>query len=197
MGTIQLGIAGRSVVGRFRDGLLRRNRSARGWPHRSHRRSRRVSFRRQGTAGTVVIILPFNYPLVLLFWEAAAAHAAVNAVIVKPHEQTRITTLPTGLMRCRTGGPRVARRLIASRKTRGVAYAGSVPIWHAQRPPDAGDCPDGRHYRIPYCALRDWRASGHLDQPTGTAVRKASEHIAQEIHGRAAPAPRPKSDCAD
>ncbi len=90
--------------------------------------------------GTVVIILPFNYPLVLLCWEAAAALAAGNAVIVKPHEQTSITTLkfmelfatlPGGLMQCLTGGPRVAQRLIASRKTHGVAYTGSVPVGQA------------------------------------------------------------------
>jgi betaine-aldehyde dehydrogenase len=90
--------------------------------------------------GTVVIILPFNYPLVLLCWEAAAALAAGNAVIVKPHEQTSITTLkfmelfnglPEGLMQCLTGGPRVAQRLIASRKTHGVAYTGSVPVGQA------------------------------------------------------------------
>ncbi len=90
--------------------------------------------------GTVVIILPFNYPLVLLCWEAAAALAAGNAVIVKPHEQTSVTTLkfmelfnglPQGLMQCLTGGPRVAQRLIASRKTHGVAYTGSVPVGQA------------------------------------------------------------------
>lgn len=90
--------------------------------------------------GTVVIIMPFNYPLVLLCWEAAAALAAGNAVIVKPHEQTSITTLkfmelfgalPEGLMQCVTGGPRVAQRLIASRKTHGVAYTGSVPVGRA------------------------------------------------------------------
>lgn len=90
--------------------------------------------------GTVVIILPFNYPLVLLCWEAAAALAAGNAVIVKPHEQTSITTLkfmelfgslPQGLMQCITGGPRVAQRLIASRKTHGVAYTGSVSVGQA------------------------------------------------------------------
>lgn len=90
--------------------------------------------------GTVVIILPFNYPLVLLCWEAAAALAAGNAVIVKPHEQTSVTTLkfmelfhglPHGLMQCLTGGPRVAQRLIASRGTHGVAYTGSVPVGQA------------------------------------------------------------------
>ncbi len=90
--------------------------------------------------GTVVIILPFNFPLVLLCWEAAAALAAGNAVIVKPHEQTSVTTLkfmelfdglPKGLMQCVTGGPRVAQRLVASRKTHGVAYTGSVPVGQA------------------------------------------------------------------
>lgn len=90
--------------------------------------------------GTVVIILPFNYPLVLLCWEAAAALAAGNAVIVKPHEQTSITTLKfmelfaalePGLMQCVTGGPRVAQQLISSAKTHAVAYTGSVPIGQA------------------------------------------------------------------
>lgn len=90
--------------------------------------------------GTVVIILPFNYPLVLLCWEAAAALAAGNAVIVKPHEQTSITTLkfmevfdglPEGLMQCITGGPRVAQRLVASKQTHGVAYTGSVAVGQA------------------------------------------------------------------
>jgi acyl-CoA reductase-like NAD-dependent aldehyde dehydrogenase len=90
--------------------------------------------------GTIVIVLPFNYPLVLLCWEAAAALAAGNAVIVKPHEQTSITTLkfmelftalPPGLMQVVTGGARVGQRLIASNKTHGVAYTGSVPVGQA------------------------------------------------------------------
>jgi betaine-aldehyde dehydrogenase len=90
--------------------------------------------------GTVVIILPFNYPLVLLCWEAAAALAAGNAVIVKPHEQTSLTTLkfmeffkplPKGLMQVVTGGARVGQRLVASTATHGVAYTGSVAVGQA------------------------------------------------------------------
>lgn len=90
--------------------------------------------------GTIVIILPFNYPLVLLCWEAAAALAAGNAVIVKPHEQTSVTTLkfmelfaglPAGLLQVVTGGARVGQRLIASRDTHGVAYTGSVAVGQA------------------------------------------------------------------
>ena len=90
--------------------------------------------------GTIVIILPFNYPLVLLCWEAAAALAAGNAVIVKPHEQTSLTTLkfmelfaglPAGLIQVVTGGGRVGQRLVASPKTHGVAYTGSVAVGQA------------------------------------------------------------------
>ena len=43
--------------------------------------------------GTAVLILPFNYPLVLLAWEATAALAAGNAVIIKPSQYTTLTTL--------------------------------------------------------------------------------------------------------
>jgi betaine-aldehyde dehydrogenase len=90
--------------------------------------------------GTVVIVLPFNFPLVLLCWEAAAALAAGNAVIVKPHEQTSITTLkfmeifntlPPGLMQVVTGTGRVGQRLIASSGTHAVAYTGSVAVGQA------------------------------------------------------------------
>ncbi|GIK98686.1 MAG: aldehyde dehydrogenase [Alphaproteobacteria bacterium] len=90
--------------------------------------------------GTVVIVLPFNYPLVLLCWEAAAALAAGNAVIVKPHEQTSLTTLkfmelfrplPDGLIQVVTGGARVGQRLVASSGTHCVAYTGSVAVGQA------------------------------------------------------------------
>jgi acyl-CoA reductase-like NAD-dependent aldehyde dehydrogenase len=90
--------------------------------------------------GTIVIVLPFNYPLVLLCWEAAAALAAGNAVIIKPHEQTSLTTLkfmevfstlPPGLIQVVTGGARVGQRLIASPGTHGVAYTGSVAVGQA------------------------------------------------------------------
>ena len=41
--------------------------------------------------GTCVLILPFNYPMVLLAWEASAALAAGNAVIIKPSQYTSLT----------------------------------------------------------------------------------------------------------
>lgn len=85
--------------------------------------------------GVVVTILPFNYPLVLLCWEAAAALAAGNAVIVKPSEQTSLTTLkfmeafaplPAGLVQCVTGGGRVGQQLVISPDTHMVAFTGGI-----------------------------------------------------------------------
>jgi len=87
--------------------------------------------------GTVAVILPFNYPITLLCWEAAAALAAGNAVIVKPHEYCPTTTLtfmectdhmPAGLFQCLTGTGRVGAGLVAHEGVRGIAYTGSIPI---------------------------------------------------------------------
>jgi betaine-aldehyde dehydrogenase len=86
--------------------------------------------------GVVIIILPFNYPLCLLCWEAAAALATGNAVIVKPSENTALSTLkfmeafaplPDGLVQCLPGGGDVGRRLVESPDTHMVAFTGSVP----------------------------------------------------------------------
>ncbi len=85
--------------------------------------------------GTVVIILPFNYPLVLFAWEAAAALAAGNAVILKPSELTTLTSLkfmecfeplPAGLVQCVPGGGRVGQQLVASPDTHMVAFTGGI-----------------------------------------------------------------------
>ncbi|MDH4160155.1 MAG: aldehyde dehydrogenase family protein, partial [Actinomycetota bacterium] len=90
--------------------------------------------------GVVVIVLPFNYPYVLLCWEAAAALAAGNAVIVKPSENTSLSTLkfmeafealPPGLVQCVTGGGRVGQQLVGSPDTHMVAFTGSVPTGRA------------------------------------------------------------------
>jgi acyl-CoA reductase-like NAD-dependent aldehyde dehydrogenase len=90
--------------------------------------------------GVVVVVLPFNYPYVLLCWEAIAALSAGNAVIVKPSENTSLSTLkfmeafeslPPGLIQCVTGGGRVGQRLVASSDTHMVAFTGSVATGQA------------------------------------------------------------------
>ncbi len=85
--------------------------------------------------GVAVLIMPYNYPLLLFAWQAAAALGAGNAVIVKPSEVTSLTTLlmmeafaplPAGLVQCVTGGPRVAMRLLESADTHCAAFTGTV-----------------------------------------------------------------------
>ncbi len=86
--------------------------------------------------GVVVIVLPFNFPFCLLCWSAAAALATGNAVIVKPSENTALSTLkfmetfsplPDGLIQCLPGSGDVGRQLVESPDTHMVAFTGSVP----------------------------------------------------------------------
>jgi len=90
--------------------------------------------------GVVVVILPANFPVLLLMWEAAAALAAGNAVIVKPSEFASLTTLkfmevfaalPAGLVQCVTGSGEVGKQLVAHRDTHLVGFTGSVPTGQA------------------------------------------------------------------
>ncbi len=86
--------------------------------------------------GVVVIILPFNFPFCLLCWSAAAALATGNAVIIKPSENTALSTLkfmeafaplPDGLIQCLPGAGDVGRQLVESTDTHMIAFTGSVP----------------------------------------------------------------------
>ena len=90
--------------------------------------------------GTIVSIVPFNFPVLLFGWQAAAALAAGNAVIVKPSELTPLTLLavmqafdhlPAGLVQVVTGGAEVGQRLVAHENTHGIAFTGSVPAAQA------------------------------------------------------------------
>src|SRR5712675_1011540 len=93
--------------------------------------------------GVVVIILPFNYPLCLLCWQAAAALASGNAVIVKPSDLTTLTTLkfveafamlPPGLVQVLAGGAEVGQQLVNHPDTHMVAFTGGIETgrWVAQ-----------------------------------------------------------------
>jgi acyl-CoA reductase-like NAD-dependent aldehyde dehydrogenase len=85
--------------------------------------------------GVVVLILPFNYPLCLLAWQAAAALISGNAVIIKPSELTSLTTLklmesfhhlPAGLIQVVTGRGRVGAQLVEHPNTHMVAFTGGI-----------------------------------------------------------------------
>jgi betaine-aldehyde dehydrogenase len=90
--------------------------------------------------GVVVIVLPFNYPLCLLCWQAAAALVAGNAVIIKPSELTTLTTLefvaafdvlPPGLVQVLAGAGAVGRQLVEAPETHMVAFTGGIETGRA------------------------------------------------------------------
>lgn len=91
--------------------------------------------------GVVVSIQPFNYPMTLLAWQASAALACGNAVIVKPSQYTSLTTLifaeafnrhlPSGLFQVLTGAADAGRLLVDHKRTHMVAFTGSVPTGRA------------------------------------------------------------------
>src|SRR5258707_14483468 len=93
------------------------------------------NFTTKDPLGVVVIILPFNYPLCLLCWQAAAALATGNAVIIKPSELTTLTTLqfvdafagfPSGLVQVLAGGGKVGQRLAEHANTHMVPVTGGI-----------------------------------------------------------------------
>jgi len=85
--------------------------------------------------GTVVSIVPYNFPLLLAGWQVAAALAAGNAVIIKPSEITSLTLLysmaafdhlPSGLVQVLTGGAQTGQDLVGHKDTHAIAFTGSV-----------------------------------------------------------------------
>ncbi|MEO5319942.1 aminobutyraldehyde dehydrogenase [Arthrobacter sp. CC3] len=88
-------------------------------------------------AGVVGVITPWNYPLLMAAWKIAPILAAGNALVLKPSEQTPLTTLklaeiiadllPAGVLNIVTGlGPVVGERLASNPDIDLVALTGSV-----------------------------------------------------------------------
>ncbi len=85
--------------------------------------------------GVAGLIVPWNYPLLLLCWKLAPALAAGNTVVAKPSELTPLSTLrlmrafeemPTGVVNVITGfGDEAGSPLVAHRDVEIVAFTGS------------------------------------------------------------------------
>ena len=85
--------------------------------------------------GVAGLIVPWNYPLLLLAWKMAPALAAGNTVVAKPSEWTPLSTLrlmrafeglPEGVLNVITGyGDEAGAPLVAHRDVEIVAFTGS------------------------------------------------------------------------
>jgi aminobutyraldehyde dehydrogenase len=96
-----------------------------------------TSMIRRDPIGVVAQIAPWNYPLMMAAWKIAPALAAGNTIVIKPSEQTPLTTLklarlcaelyPAGVVNVVTGrGASVGSPLINHPGVRMVSVTGSV-----------------------------------------------------------------------
>ncbi len=95
-----------------------------------------VNFVRKEPYGVVVCIVPWNYPLLLLTWKLAPALAAGNTVVIKPSNETSLSTLMLaedlaifgkGVVNIVTGfGTEVGDPLIVHPETQLIAFTGSI-----------------------------------------------------------------------
>jgi (Z)-2-((N-methylformamido)methylene)-5-hydroxybutyrolactone dehydrogenase len=95
-----------------------------------------LNFTRREPLGVVVVIVPWNSPLLLMSWKVAPALAAGNTVVVKPSEYTSCSTLefarlieqagfPPGVFNVVTGfGAEVGEALTTHPKIAKVAFTG-------------------------------------------------------------------------
>jgi aminobutyraldehyde dehydrogenase len=96
-----------------------------------------TSMIRRDPVGVVASVAPWNYPLMMAAWKAAPALAAGNAVVLKPSEQTPLTSLrlaqlvaelfPKGVFNILAGrGDSVGAPLIEHPQVRMVSLTGDV-----------------------------------------------------------------------
>ncbi len=95
-----------------------------------------VNFVRKEPYGVVATIVPWNYPLLLLGWKLVPALAAGNTVVIKPSQETPLSTLMLaedldlfgkGVVNIVTGfGPEVGEPLVVHPGTALIAFTGSV-----------------------------------------------------------------------
>lgn len=98
----------------------------------------RLSFARRLPVGTVGVISPFNFPMILSSRSVAPALAAGNAVILKPDPRTAVSGglflaavlhaagLPEGLFHVLPGGADVGGALVEAPSVRVISFTGST-----------------------------------------------------------------------
>jgi aldehyde dehydrogenase (NAD+) len=89
--------------------------------------------------GVVGLIVPWNFPLLLASWKLGPALACGNTLVLKPAEQTPLTTLklgelvieagfPAGVINILTGGPETGKAIVAHAGIDKIAFTGSTAV---------------------------------------------------------------------
>ncbi len=89
--------------------------------------------------GVVGLIIPWNFPLLLASWKLGPALACGNTIVLKPAEQTSLSTLrfgelaieaglPAGVLNIITGGPGAGKSIVAHPGIDKIAFTGSTAV---------------------------------------------------------------------
>ncbi|WP_245992934.1 aldehyde dehydrogenase family protein [Prauserella muralis] len=98
-----------------------------------------LHYTRHEPVGVCALITPWNFPLMIAAWKLAPALACGNTVILKPAEQTPLTTvalarlcvdagIPAGVVNCLTVGPEAGAALSAHPDVDKVSFTGSTEV---------------------------------------------------------------------
>lgn len=94
---------------------------------------------RREPLGVCGLITPWNFPLMILVWKLAPALACGNTVVIKPAEQTPLSTLrlaelieeagvPAGVVNVVTGGAETGKALVSHPRVKKISFTGSTAV---------------------------------------------------------------------
>nr|XP_020457117.1 mitochondrial 10-formyltetrahydrofolate dehydrogenase isoform X2 [Monopterus albus] len=109
-------------------------------PINQARPNRNLTFTKKEPLGVCAIVIPWNYPLMMLAWKSAACLAAGNTLVLKPAQVTPLTALKFAELSVKAGIPKgvinilpgsggvVGQRLSEHPDIRKLGFTGSTPI---------------------------------------------------------------------
>uniref|UniRef100_W5LG22 10-formyltetrahydrofolate dehydrogenase n=1 Tax=Astyanax mexicanus TaxID=7994 RepID=W5LG22_ASTMX len=109
-------------------------------PINQARPNRNLTFTKKEPLGVCAIVIPWNYPLMMLAWKSAACLAAGNTLILKPAQVTPLTALKFAELTVKAGIPKgvinivpgsggmVGQRMSDHPDIRKLGFTGSTPI---------------------------------------------------------------------
>uniref|UniRef100_A0A9J8ADX4 10-formyltetrahydrofolate dehydrogenase n=1 Tax=Cyprinus carpio carpio TaxID=630221 RepID=A0A9J8ADX4_CYPCA len=109
-------------------------------PINQARPNRNLTFTKKEPLGVCAIVIPWNYPLMMLAWKSAACLAAGNTLVLKPAQVTPLTALKFAELTVKAGIPKgvinivpgsgglVGQRMSDHPDIRKLGFTGSTPI---------------------------------------------------------------------
>ncbi|XP_063303292.1 mitochondrial 10-formyltetrahydrofolate dehydrogenase [Pelobates fuscus] len=109
-------------------------------PINQARPNRNLTYTKKEPLGVCAIVIPWNYPLMMLAWKSAACLAAGNTLVLKPAQVTPLTALKFAELAAKAGVPKgvinilpgsgglVGQRLSEHPDIRKLGFTGSTPV---------------------------------------------------------------------